>query len=185
MSLLDSKITELKINWINYENVTETSIMDVNQEYLGKISSDGLPRLQYTLYDTNDALILNSFKTDYSGKGFTLKNPQGKLIGRLRERGSGFLKKKIVLEEDDESIILVEEKIKKGNTEIKNNEGKKIAKLNFGYEEGWKGSFLGGKIYFNLKIDDSKYNRLALLGFYLSLFHDRVEIPKSPSQSGE
>jgi len=81
MSLLDSKITELKINWINDENVTETPIMGVNQEYLGKISSDGLARLQYTLYDTNDALILNSFKTDYLGKGFTLKNPQGKLIG--------------------------------------------------------------------------------------------------------
>ena len=182
MSLLDSKITELKIIWINDENVTETSIMDANQEYLGKISSDGLPRLQYTLYDTNDALILNSFKTDYLGKGFTLKNPKGKLIGRLREYG--FLKKKIVLE-DDESIILVEEKIKKGNTEIKNNEGKKIAKLNFGYEEGWKGYFLGGKIYFNLKIDDSTYNRLALLGFYLSLFHDRVEMPKSPHYSGD
>jgi len=83
-------------------------------------------------------------------------------------------------EEYRESIILVEEKIKKGNTEIKDNEGKKIAKLDFGYEEGWKGYLLGGKFHFNLKIDDSKYNRLALLGFYLSLFHDRVEMPTSP-----
>jgi len=159
-NILDKSNDELKISLSHDENFSGAMITDSIKNILGKFSM--ISNVQFGLSNAQGITILRSTeKEKLTSFEYSLNDREGNLIGIVKKKG--LLKVNYSIEKEG-SIILKGEK-SGGHITIKAESNKKIGIIEFGRE--------AEKKYFNLKIEDSAFGRLTLLGFYLSMYHNR------------
>jgi len=159
LNILEKSVTELQIQVKDDDFSFRHFIYDPNENYLGTISLISDKPQQYGLVNSEGRTILFSTKMKkFLGSQYFIKDKEGNTLGIVKKQGLG--NKKFTMENIFSIILLCRNKNK--HLEIQDSKNRKIAEL----------EVVKNGIHF--KIRDEVFDRLLLLGFFLSIVHNKL-----------
>jgi uncharacterized protein YxjI len=172
VSLLDQNIK----NYIIKPRENLTSNFDIEDERgnkLGRIKR-GIIKDKFSLFDSDESLLLTINKKIFTWKGQTyeVKNPNGNLIGKLKQKGGLGLSPDVLFENSNgDEILSGEIPLSYASCEIYDDQGNVIASVAKENEERFIEMIQTKFVPWILKIDDLLYDQITILGVFLAMYH--------------
>ncbi len=183
MSLLDPRTVRYVTKRISLGTLPDAVILDGNHNCMGKITGLSLSGKQTRIFDNHDSLLVESEKkTGSAGSIYFIRDSTQNLLGTVSTKmftGN----RSFLMRNNSGILILIGEGPQVGPFDIRNESGKIIAKVLTNAKNSDELIRVGQNIV--LQIIDLSFDRISLLGFFISMYSDFLEQQGSVEQRPE